>query len=75
MTRGTPAPLTRIVAIHSKPSGFSLLELLVVLFIIGILVTMFTLSVGVTGGDREVDNEIDRLQALLKLAGEEAIME
>jgi len=53
--------------------GFSLLELLVVVFIIGILATMFTLSVGVLGADSELETEIDRLQALIRLAREEAV--
>lgn len=56
-------------------SGFSLLELLVVVFIIGILATMFTLSVGLTGGDRDLEREVDRLEALLSLASEEALMQ
>lgn len=56
-------------------TGFSLLELLVVVFIIGILATMFTLSVGLTGGDQDLEREVDRLQALLKLASEEALMQ
>lgn len=55
--------------------GFSLLELLVVVFIIGILATMFTLSVGLTSGDRELEREADRLQALLQLASEDAVMQ
>jgi general secretion pathway protein H len=54
--------------------GFSLLEILVVVFIIGILATMFTLSVGVLGSDSAIDKEINRLQALLELAREEAVM-
>jgi general secretion pathway protein H len=52
--------------------GFSLLELLVVVVIIGILATMFTLSVGITSGDRDLEREADRLQALLRLASEDA---
>ena len=58
-----------------KISGFSLIELLVVVFMIGILVTMFTLAVGVTGGDRELEREVDRLVAILDLAADEAIMQ
>jgi general secretion pathway protein H len=54
-------------------AGFSLLELLVVVFIIGILATMFTLSVGVLGSDPELEKEIDRLHALLNLAREDAV--
>ena len=55
--------------------GFTLLELLVVVFMIGILVTMFTLAVGVTGGDRELERETDRLAAVLQLASDEAVMQ
>jgi len=44
-----------------------------VVFIIGILATMFTLSVGVLGTDSEVEEETDRLQALINLAREEAV--
>jgi general secretion pathway protein H len=55
--------------------GFSLLEVLVVVFIIGILATMFTLSVGITGGDRELEREVDRLRALIGLASEEAVFQ
>lgn len=58
-----------------KISGFSLIELLVVVFMIGILVTMFTLAVGVSGGDRVVEREVDRLRAILNLAGDEAVMQ
>ena len=55
--------------------GFSLLEVLVVVFIIGILATMLTLSVGITGGDRELEREVDRLRALIGLASEEAVFQ
>jgi general secretion pathway protein H len=58
-----------------RAGGFSLIELLVVIMVIGVLATMITLSIGVTGGDREIEQEQDRLQALIELAAEEAILQ
>jgi len=56
-----------------SPAGFTLLELLVVVFIVGIIAAMFTLSAGVAGGsDREMRREADRLATLLGLALEDA---
>jgi general secretion pathway protein H len=55
--------------------GFSLIELLVVVVIIGILVTMLTLSIGVTGSDRDLEREADRLRALISMASEDALLQ
>jgi len=55
--------------------GFSLLELLVVVVIIGILATMMTLSLGVTGGDRELEQDVKRLRALIAVASEDALLQ
>ena len=67
--------VTRAMDSRGTQSGFSLLELLVVVFIIGVLSAMFTLSVGLTGRDQELETEADRLVAVVNLAREEAVMQ
>lgn len=52
--------------------GFTLLELLVVLLIIGIIITFVTLSIDTRSDDIEI--EAKRFAALLNLAQEEAIL-
>ncbi len=59
-----------------RPSGgFSLLELLVVLVIVGVFVGAAVLSLGVLGSDREAQQEMFRLRTLLELLREEAVMQ
>lgn len=69
-------PLQRILrARHSRiraQRGFTLLEILVVIVIIGVMVSMVTLSVGLLGVDREADEQARRFWAVLRQAREEA---
>ena len=58
-----------------QDSGFTLLELLVVMVIIGVVVAMATISASVVGADRELDQEARRLQAVLAQAREEAMLD
>jgi general secretion pathway protein H len=52
--------------------GFTLLEVMVVIVIIGVIVTITTISVGVLGRDREIEDQARRFAAILSQAKEEA---
>ncbi|MBS0366611.1 MAG: type II secretion system minor pseudopilin GspH [Proteobacteria bacterium] len=52
--------------------GFTLIEILVVVAIVGVLSAAMLLSVSLTGRDRELEKESDRLDALLGYAREQA---
>lgn len=54
--------------------GFTLLELMVVLVIIGIIITFAVLSIGDGGRQDRLKQEAQRLQALCSLASEEAVL-
>jgi general secretion pathway protein H len=62
-------------AARAAQRGFSLLELLVVVVIIGLLVQAVTLSMGALGNDRELGQEAGRLRSMLHLLHEEALMQ
>ena len=60
---------------YHPQSGFTLIEMLVVLVIIGIIVTSVTLSIPTDDRAQLMETEMQRIQALLKLAREEAVMQ
>jgi general secretion pathway protein H len=73
-TGTSSSPLPRR-ATAPRASGFTLLEVLVVMVIIGIITTMAVVSVRVLGGDHEMDEQARRLQAVLQQAREDAMLE
>ncbi len=57
-----------------RTRGFTLIEIIVVIFIIGIVVSFATLSVNVST-TRVVPSEVQRLESLMALASDEAVLQ
>ena len=57
---------------HPASAGFTLIEILVVVLIIGVVSAGVLLSVSLTGRDRELEKESDRLVALFTYTREQA---
>lgn len=55
--------------------GFTLIEILVVMLIIGIMVAGTVLSVGLAHGDRDLEKERDRIVALIDFMREQGAMQ
>lgn len=52
-------------------SGFTLLEIMVVIVIVGIMATVAMISIGVLGRDREMQDQAERIWAVINQAREE----
>jgi general secretion pathway protein H len=58
-----------------SPAGFTLIEILVVVMIVGTIALASVLALTAGGSDRQLEQQGRRLVALLELASEEAIMQ
>jgi general secretion pathway protein H len=58
-----------------RSKGFTLVEILVVVVVIAIVVSLAVLSVGVTGRDSQLDEESRRIEGLIGLLHERALLE
>jgi general secretion pathway protein H len=72
ITPSRALPQHRAALLRRRSAGFTLMELLVVIIVIGVIVAAATLSIGVLGRDREVEDQTRRLWAVLRQASEEA---
>jgi type II secretion system protein H len=58
-----------------RQNGFTLLEILVVVAIIAIMSAALMLSAGGAGSDRQIEDEAQRMQQVLRLLCDEAVIE
>lgn len=65
---GLSAPRGNGAPASVRDSGFTLIEILVVLVIMAVLATAVTLAIGAAGGERQVLREGERLRALIEHA-------
>ena len=59
----------------NKQNGFTVIELLVVIVLLGIITSFALLSMGTSGAESKLEEEAKRIHALIKLAQEESIIQ
>jgi general secretion pathway protein H len=74
--RATTPTSARVRSIKDNRSqGFTLVEILVVVVIMAVVISLAVLSIGVTGRDSQLDEETRRIEGLLGLLHERALLE
>ena len=58
-----------------RSKGFTLIEILVVLVIMAVVISLAVLSIGTTGRDAQLDEESRRIEGLLDILHERALLE
>ncbi len=59
----------------SRQRGFTLIELLVTIVIVGIVLSIVTLSLNLASDDREIRREVQRLMSILEVAQDDAMLQ
>ena len=61
--------------LHGRSGGFSLIEILVVIVIIGIVMSIAMLSITLAGGDSQLRDEAQRIMSLVEVAQDESLLQ
>ena len=62
-------------AVGTSSRGFSLIEILVVVVIVGLMAAIMTVAIGALGGDSEIDDELARVADVVAVSLETAELE
>jgi general secretion pathway protein H len=61
--------------LHGRNRGFTLIEILVVIVIIGIVMSVAILSITLAGGDNQLRDEAQRIVSLVEVAKDESLLQ
>ena len=61
--------------LHGRCRGFSLIEILVVIVIVGIVMSIAVLSLTLVGGDRDIRDEAQRVVSLIEVAQDDSMLQ
>jgi general secretion pathway protein H len=64
-----------MMCLRGRCRGFTLIEILVVIVIVGIVMSIAVMSLSLVGGDRDVRDEVQRVIALLEVAQDESMLQ
>ncbi|HAS77079.1 MAG TPA: type II secretion system protein GspH, partial [Marinobacter adhaerens] len=60
--------------VRSRQTGFTLIEILVVLVVVGLLASLAVFTMGGSSQQRELENEVRELYLLMQTASEQAVL-